>query len=310
MNKPVYVFSGFLDSGKTQAIKATLYDQRFNQGEKSLIICFEQGEVIYDDKFLQISNSDVVYLDSVNDLTPEKQKELDEKYRPERIVIELNGMEDDNVLYKSRGFFPKWELAQTLTTVDASSFNLYLSNMRQFMYNHVVNAEVCILNRADKADKRYIRNNLKSINQRLEIIYEDADGNVSSQVDEDLFDLSKDLFIEDIDYGLWYMDALDNPDKYDKKHITIKVKLVEEVKEYTNLLIMGRSALVCCAEDIANIALSCVDITKDQIKKDQYYYLSGKLRSVRATDGTKIVVLYVSEYKEAPAPDNDLVSFN
>ena len=310
MNKPVYVFSGFLDSGKTQAIKETLYDQRFNQGEKSLIICFEQGDVIYDDKFLKITNSEVVYLNSINELTHDKQKELDKKYKPERVVIELNGMEDDNLLYKTIGFYPKWELAQTLTTVDASTFTLYMNNMRQFMYNHIVNAEVCILNRSDNVDKRFLRNNLKSINQRLELIYEDANGNISSQADEDLFDLSKDLFIEDIDYGLWYMDALDNPDKYNKKNITIKVKFVEEVKEYSNLLIMGRKAMVCCANDVTDIAISCINISKKDIDENQYYYLSGTLRSVRASDNSKVVVLYVKEFKVAPAPESELVTFN
>ena len=209
MTKPVYVFSGFLDSGKTQAIKETLYDPRFNEGELSLILCFEQGDVIYDDKFLKITNTIVEYLDSINDLTLDKQKELDKKYNPERIVIELNGMEDDNILYKN-GFISKWELAQTLTTVDASKFTLYMNNMRQFMYNHVFNAEVAILNRADDVDKRYLRNNLKSINTRLEIIFEDANGNVTNKIEDELFDVSKPLEISDMDYGLWYMDALDN----------------------------------------------------------------------------------------------------
>lgn len=309
MNKPVYVFSGFLDSGKTQAIKGTLYDERFNQGEKSLIICFEQGDVIYDDKFLGITNTEVVYLDSIKDLSVAKQKELDKTYKPERIVIELNGMEDDNILYDT-GFCSNWELAQTLTTVDASTFSMYLTNMRQFMYNHVKNAECIILNRSDNVDKRFLRNNLKSINQRVEIIYEDANGNVSNQIDDDLFDVSKDLFIEDIDYGLWYMDALDNAKKYDGKVITLKMKYVDDVKEYENVLIMGRKAMVCCANDITDIAISCVDISLKDIDKDKYYYLTGKLRALRASDGSMTVVLYVTKYEEANAPESELVTFN
>ena len=309
MNKPVYVFSGFLDSGKTQAIKGTLYDERFNQGEKSLIVCFEQGDVIYDDKFLGITNSEVVYLDSINDLTIDKQKELDKQYKPERIVIELNGMEDDNILYNN-GFCSNWELAQTLTTVDASTFSVFLTNMRQFMYNHVKNAECIILNRSDNVDKRFLRNNLKSINQSVEIIYEDANGNVSNQIDDDLFDVSKDLFIEDIDYGLWYMDALDNAKKYDKKVITLKMKYVDEVKEYDNVLIMGRKAMVCCANDITDIAISCVDIHKKDIDVNKYYYLTGNLHALRASDGNMTVVLYVTKFEEAPIPENELVTFN
>ena len=95
MNKPVYVFSGFLDSGKTQAIKNTLMNPNFNEGELSLILCFEQGDVIYDEKFLKLTNCVIEYMDSISDLTIDKQKQLDKKYKPERVFIELNGMEDD-----------------------------------------------------------------------------------------------------------------------------------------------------------------------------------------------------------------------
>lgn len=309
MNKPVYVFSGFLDSGKTQAIKETLYNPNFNEGEPSLIICFEQGDVIYDEKFLKITNSQVLYMDSIKDLTIEKQKEIDKKYDVDRIFLELNGMEDDTFIYES-GFIKNWELAQTLTTIDASTFNMYLTNMRQFIYNHVVNAECIILNRADNADKRFLRNNLKSINQYCEIIYENKDGSVSNKIEDEIFDLSKDLFVEDTDYGLWYMDCIDNTDKYDKKTVTLKMKFVEDMKEYSNALIMGRKAMVCCANDITDIAISCVGVDKKQIKKDQYYYLTGRLHAIKTEDGNKTCVLYVTEVKDAQAPKDELVTFN
>lgn len=309
MNKPVYIFSGFLDSGKTHAIKETLYNPNFNEGESSLIICFERGDIEYDDKFLKITNTQVIYLDSINDLTIDKQKQIDKQYDFERVFIELNGMEDDNILYDV-GFIKNWEIAQTLTTIDASTFNMYMTNMRQFMYNHVVNAECIILNRSDDADKRYLRNNLKSINQFSEIIYENRDGSVSNKIEDDLFDVSKDLFIEDVDYGLWYMDCIDNTDKYDKKTVTLKMKFVEDMEEYSNALIMGRRAMVCCANDIQNIAISCVGVNKDEIKKDKYYYLTGRLHAIRTESGDKTAVLYVTETKEAEPPKEELVTFN
>lgn len=309
MIKPVYVFSGFLDSGKTTAIKNTLLDTRFNQGESTLIIAFEQGDVEYDGDFLKKTNTQAIYLDSVKDLTIEKQKEIDSKYNVERIFIEFNGMEDDNILYEN-GFIQEWELAQTLTTCDASTFNMYLQNMKQFVYNHVKNAEVVILNRADNLDKRYLRNNLKSINTRLEIIFEDINGNVSNKIEDELFDVSHDLIIDDIDYGLWYMDALDNPRKYKGKTITIKVKLAADVKEYEDVLIMGRKAMVCCAEDITDIAITCCQMDKSKIEKDQYYSLKGKIKVMRDTSGYETCVLYVDECTKADAPEQELVTFN
>ena len=310
MVKPVYVFSGFLDSGKTRAIKETLYDPRFNEGEPTLIIAFEQGDIEYDEKFLKFTNSTVIYMDSIKELTIQKQKEIDKQYKFDRLFIELNGMEDDNILYNEIGFIKNWELAQTLTTVDASSFNLYMTNMRQFLYNHVKNAEVVILNRSDDVDKRYLRNNLKSINTRLEIIYEDAQGNVSNKLDEDLFDLSKDLYIEDIDYGLWYMDAVDNAQKYDNKTITLKVKYVDEVKEYSNVVIMGRKAMVCCAQDIQNIALTFVNIKKKDIDIDKYYLVTGRIHVLDDEEGYKTCVVYATDFKLAEDPQEELVTFN
>lgn len=309
MNKPVYVFSGFLDSGKTQAIRGTLINPRFNEGEATLIICFEQGDVVYDEKFMKVTNSQVIYMDSISDLSIEKQKEIDRKYRFDRVFLELNGMEDDNILYDT-GFIGNWELAQTLTVIDASKFSMYLQNLRQFMYNHVVNAEVVILNRSDGIDKRYLRNNLKSINQYIELIFEDKDGNVTTQIEDELFDLSKPLEISDIDYGLWFMDAIDNPQKYDRKQITIKVRYAGEIEDYDNVVIMGRKAMVCCANDITDIALPCIGIHAQDIDKNKYYLVSGEGRCVENEEGMKICAINVKHFEEAEAPKEELVNFN
>ena len=45
---PVYAFTGFLDSGKTKFIQETLEDERFNAGERTLLLVFEEGEEEYD----------------------------------------------------------------------------------------------------------------------------------------------------------------------------------------------------------------------------------------------------------------------
>ena len=309
MIKPVYIFSGFLDSGKTTAIKGTLRNPRFNEGEATLIICFEQGDVEYDKKFLEMTNTQVIYLDSIKDLTIEKQKQINKEYKFERLFLELNGMEDDNLLYDT-GFISDWEIAQTLTTIDASKFAVYMNNMRQFMYNHVVNAEMVIMNRSDNVDKRFLRNNIKSINQYIEIIYEDKDGNVTNKIEDELFDLSKDLEISDVDYGLWFMDAIDNPTKYDKKNISLKVKYVSDIKEEDKVLIMGRKAMVCCANDVTDIALPFIGIRKDDIDVNKYYTVSGIVRCIKNHEGMTMPAIEVKDFKEAEAPKEDFVTFN
>ena len=44
----MYVFTGFLESGKTKFIQETLEDPRFNSGERTLLLVFEEGEEEYD----------------------------------------------------------------------------------------------------------------------------------------------------------------------------------------------------------------------------------------------------------------------
>lgn len=307
MNKPVYVFSGFLDAGKTYVIKDTLTDPRFNEGEKTLIIAMEQGDNEYDEKFLKATNSQVVYLDFV-DFTHEKMKELEDTLDFEQIFIEFNGLQNDLALYEN-GFIDNWELAQTLTVFDGSMFNVQVNNLRQFVYNHVVNAEVAIFNRSDDIDRKFVRNNLKAINPHLEIIFEDRNGNVSKDVGEDLF-AGDNLYIEDADYGLWYMDALDNALKYDNKHISLNVMFLEDIEEYDTALIMGRKAMVCCAEDIADIGLTCVGVDKSKIEKGKYYRLSGIIHCIDDEEGYKTCLLYVDEQREGTRPKGELVSFN
>ena len=43
-NIPVYIFSGFLEAGKTKFIQDTMEDPEFNAGEKTLILLCEEGE--------------------------------------------------------------------------------------------------------------------------------------------------------------------------------------------------------------------------------------------------------------------------
>ena len=45
---PVYLFIGFLEGGKTHMIQESMEDQRFNSGEKTMIICCEEGIDEYD----------------------------------------------------------------------------------------------------------------------------------------------------------------------------------------------------------------------------------------------------------------------
>ena len=309
MIKPVYFFSGMLDSGKTRAIKTPLYDERFNEpGEFNLIISMEQGDEEYDKKFLKYTNSAVEYID-YKDLTREKMQQLEDEYDPSRIIIEFNGMQNDEEFFRN-GFIPEWEMAQTLTTIDGSSFRLMVANLRQFMFYHIKYAEVVIINRFSSEDLVYLRNNIKGMNQRVEIIFEDENGNVTNKINQSLFDTSKPLDISDIDYGLWYMDAVDNPDKYEGCQIELNSYYIEKVKEYENVGIFGRRAMVCCAEDVQPIAFTVIDIDPDKLEKNKYYHIKGTVKCLDDERGYKTCVVYASEIAPQEEPADPMVYFN
>ena len=44
---PVFLFTGFLEAGKTKFIQETLEDARFNNGEQTLLLLCEEGEEEY-----------------------------------------------------------------------------------------------------------------------------------------------------------------------------------------------------------------------------------------------------------------------
>ncbi len=311
--KPLYIFNGLLDSGKTTVIKETLNDPRFNDAtDTNLIIAFEQGEEEYDREFLNATDTAVVYLDSIRDLTLDKMQELEETRDYDRIIFECNGLDDVGAHLAEVGLIPSWEIAQILTVVDASKFRLQSLNLRQFMYNHLKMTECAILNRFDDTeDYLFIRNNIKAINPHAELIFEDSSGDILEFEETDIIDISQDpIVIADYDYGLWYMDAAYNPDKYDNKHLIINVKFLEDLPRYEEACIMGRRAMVCCADDIADIGITCVGIPKKDIDRDSYYQLEGIIHCIDDEEGYKTCLFYVDRVNKSIAPSEDLVTFN
>ena len=171
---------------------------------------------------------------------------------PDRVMIEFNGTWSlANFMEIEQPF--DWVLVQILSTVDASTFQLYINNMRSMIYDQLLHSEVIIFNRCSADTKKmYLRNNIKAINKGAQLIYETIDGEIVELGDEDLpFDLQADtIVINDDDYGLWYMDALEHPRKYEGKTVQLKGKVVSPyVEGIRNAFVFGRYAMVCCADD-------------------------------------------------------------
>ena len=136
---PVYAFTGFLDSGKTKFIQETLEDPRFNAGERTLVLIFEEGEEEYDLSTYPKKN---VYLEVLDQqtVTTEELKALQKKYKAERVVAELNGMQQVGDLYMR--FPDSWAIAQEVMFADATTFMTYNANMRNLVMDKLMGAQM------------------------------------------------------------------------------------------------------------------------------------------------------------------------
>ena len=202
-----------------------------------------------------------------------------------------------------------WLQVQIISTVNAETFQMYAQNMKQMIFDQLVHSELIIFNRCDEnTNKRFIRNNVKAINKNAQIIYEHKDGSVTDKLgEEDLpFDINADVLeIDDNDYGLFYMDALDHPDKYKDKLITIKGIAVNAVDGDPTAIVLGRYAMVCCAQDLSLCGILVRNIDRTQFNEKDWISVSGVMRVFHDQQYNQnfIVINAGSFKKEAPLED-------
>lgn len=309
MEIPVYLFTGFLESGKSTLIQETLADPEFTEDEKTLLILCEDGEVEFDDAVLADYRCDIVRVDHEADFSSDQLAAWQKEYRPDRVMIEFNGT------WSVKRFLEMeppigWILVQIITTVDAGTFEAYISNMRSMIYEQLFASQVIIFNRCDETTRKgFLRSNVKATNKQAQIIYEKRDGTLDEYKGEDMpFNLHADVItIQDDDYGIWYMDALENPEKYRGKTVQFKAKVIEKMK---GEFVLGRYAMVCCADDLSLIGLLCRTRHLDQVEKDQWITLTASIGVEFDEEyGSDVPILYDKKITSADVPQEELVYF-
>lgn len=311
MNTPVYIITGFLESGKTKFISEMLADEGFSEGERTLLLCCEEGEEEYDSKLLHRTNTVLELLDEPEDL--EKLVELDEKYRPERVIIEYNSTWLLQALYSAKK--PEsWDLAQIITLVDSTTFEIYLKNMRSFMADGLTEADLVIFNRCtEETTKSPYRRTVLAMNNTARIFFENTDGSMDDGVsDEDLpYDVSaKIIEISDTQFGVFYLDAMEHPDRYDGKTIHVKGRAFRMNGMPKGCFVFGRHAMTCCVDDIGGIGYLC-KADGELPKKDAWIMLTAKVEaSFSPIHNRDAIILIAQTINPAKPPEEELVYFN
>lgn len=309
---PVYLFTGILESGKTSFIKDTLYDKGFHKNEKTLLIICEDGMEEYDEVELSKMNVFIERVEKKEDLCPGFYARCEEFYKPVRVLIEYNGMWEMDAIEED--LMPEeWLLAQVISTVDATTFNMYWANMRSIIIEQLSLADMVIMNRCtDETKRNDFRRCVKLFNKKAQIGYEAAEG-YEDVIEEEVlpFDLDSDIIeIEDDDYGIWYMDAMDNSKKYDGKIVKFN-GLVFRPKNYPpNNFVPGRFVMTCCADDIAYMGMLCKSKEPIPFKDKDWITITARVKRefVKEYRG-KGPVLYLESIEKSEKPKDDLVYF-
>ena len=307
--KPVYVINGFLESGKTEFICYTLAQPYFQIKGRTLLIVCEEGEVEYDEKLLARSRTDMVVIDEEEDFNTSHLIELEKKYRPERIIIEYNGMWN----FKNMKLPWHWTVEQQITTVDASTFPMYFTNMKSLLAEMIRKSEMIIFNRCDGVeDLSVYKRNVKAINQQADIIFEGSQGEVNQIFEDDLpYNLNDPIIeLDNQGYGIWYLDSLDNLDRYIGKTIQFTAMVLKPKEFPKGFFIPGRMAMTCCAEDMAFLGFACEYDKADTLTEKQWVKVTAKVDKEYFADyeGEGPVLKAIS-VEQTKAPKEPVISF-
>ncbi|MGI6499386.1 MAG: GTP-binding protein [Anaerostipes sp.] len=258
MEVPVYLFWGFLESGKTSLIIDTLSQDYFLDGERTMILSFEEGEVEYDSDFLEKSNSFVVQIHEIDQWNEDFWKACQKNYHPDRVMIEYNGMYPIEPLMD---VIDETELTlyQTIVTVDATTSELYLNNMRSMMVEMFKFGNLIIFNRCDgETPIATYRRSIKAVHKTAQVGFERRDGKEVETKEMLPYDLTDDIVtIQEEDYGIFYIDAMEHPDTYVGKTIQVKTMVRRPQGAPAGIIVPGRYAMTCCEDDITFIGYLC-----------------------------------------------------
>ena len=306
---PVYVFTGFLDSGKTKFIQETLEDPRFNAGERTLLLVFEEGEEEYDFSAYPHQNVFQEVLDQQTVTTKELQA-LAKKYKAQRVVAEFNGMQQVGDLYMR---FPEnWAVAQEVMFADSTTFQAYNANMRNLVMDKLVGAQMVVFNRMTPGqDVMPLHKIARAANRRIDILYDYTDG--TTQMDDIAdplpFDINAPVIqILDQDFALWYRDVTEEPEKYDGKTVCFKAQVAMLRRNKDGIFAPGRFVMTCCVEDIQFCGIPCRYAEAASLESRSWVMVSAKISAekhplYKGEVGPVLTAIRVDRNAEPADPD-------
>ena len=310
---PIYLITGFLESGKTTFLRFTLDQDYFQIDGKTLLILMEEGEEEYDTKALAKNNTVVEVIEKEEDLTTERLEAMEIIHQPDRVVIEYNGMWLVSRFYDMKLPFG-WGVEQQITCVDGSTFQVYMANMKSIFMDMVKYTDMVVFNRCKREDPlANYRRSIKVSNQSAEVIFEDEEGEIDDIFGDQMpFDVNAPVIeIPPEDYGIWFVDAMDHPDTYVGKTVRFKGRVMKPRGMGSKFFVPGRIAMTCCADDTTFLGFVCKSAFVPKLKEKEWVEVTAKVAFERRMeyqgDG---VVLYAENVTPCEPLEEEMVYFN
>ena len=309
---PVYLFTGFLEAGKTKFIQETMQDARFNNGDPTLLLVCEEGFEEYDPSTFASPKVYIELIENEEDLQPEPLDAMLKKHGCKRVMVEYNGMWQLNTLYQQ---MPEdWVIAQEFMFCDANTFISYNTNMRQLVYDKLRSCELVVFNRCGAdIDRMVLHKIVRQVSRRTDIAYEKPDGKVEyDEIEDPLpFDLAAPVtVIEDRDYAEFYMDLSNDIKKYNGKTLRYKGIVLKADRLPKDCFIFGRQLMSCCADDVQFAGLVCQWPEAASLPKGEWVTVTADV-SIRwhKAYGKKGPVLTVKQLEYSDPADPKVASF-
>ena len=294
---PIYLMTGFLESGKTSFLSFTIQQDYFHTDGKTLLILCEEGEEEYDPAILKANNTVVEVIENEEDFTTDRLVAMDILHQPERVIIEYNGMWLVSNFEKMQ--LPKgWGVEQQITCVDGSTFQMYMANMKSIFMDMIKNTDMVIFNRCKKEDPLpTYRRGIKVANQRAEVIFEDEEGELGDIFQDEMpFDINAPVIeILPEDYGIWF-----------------KARVMKPRGMGSKFFVPGRTAMTCCADDTTFLGYVCKSAYAPKLTAGQWVEVTAKVGIEKRNEyqGEEGIVLD-AEYVEPCEPlADEMVYFN
>ncbi|MCQ2518166.1 MAG: GTPase [Lachnospiraceae bacterium] len=306
--KSVFIINGFLEAGKTEFISFTMQQEYFQTKGKTLLLVCEEGENEYDADLLEKTNTVVEVIESKEQFNGSYLMELEKKHKPERIIVEYNGMWPQANLR-----FPwHWKVNQQITIINAATWPMYYQNMRSMIGEMVKKSELIIFNRCDGIkDLPSIKRSMMALNRDAEIVFEDSKGEVSATMEEELpYDVNADIIeLTDETYGIWFFDMLDMPDRYVDKKVKFLGTVVRPDGFPKGHFVPGRNAMTCCAADIAYLGFVAKWDKAEELKNYDWVTVTATVKLEFWKDYQGVgPVLYATAVEPASKPKEEVIN--